>query len=458
MLKARQGDNERSQGKPQERASLATTQSSGSNTHKHSIIVTKFEQPEEEVLIEGVECLTVSAKSENLEYAEDQDSEKGKEEGDQSEEDEPSDASGCSDDEDVIEAEEQEGDVDVYSDEKDTEPKQLTADVNDVDEFPSLGGETSVSAAQQVDAAKPAFSWAKIAKDPPTAPKHPVVLPKTNIVIPAGKPTQQRSLLDEYSQGVARTEPADREPSGSRILRSTGASEYTSAASNALRAEEDDGSNWISPSNVKACRVTGAGMLGGPQALGVKSNKVIENTKVACVTTDFSMENVILQMGLHLMSVEGRLIHRIKQWVLRCAACYTIHYETDRLFCSRCGVNMLQRIAASTDARTGELHLHLKKNYTPNTRGLIHSLPKPGSQGRYDGELLLREDQLLTGIWRQKVSKIKHDVKSAFGEDVTKDVGMSINKREFGIKVGLGRRNPNADKGRERRGKKKTKK
>ena len=244
----------------------------------------------------------------------------------------------------------------------------------------------------------------------------------------------------------------ERPEHSSRILRSTGAAEYSSAQSNRFRAEEDDGENWINPSNLSSCRITGSGMLGGSRAQGAKNAKFLSGAKVACVTTDFSMENVIIQMGLRLMSVEGRLIFRVKQWVLRCAGCYTIHYDTDKLFCTKCGLNMLQRIAASVDSKTGELRLHLKANYRHNTRGMIHSLPKPGSQGRYDGELLMREDQLLTGIWRQKVAKIKHDVKSAFGEDITHDVGLQINKREFGVKVGLGRRNPNADKGRERRG------
>jgi len=78
----------------------------------------------------------------------------------------------------------------------------------------------------------------------------------------------------------------------------------------------------------------------------------------------------------------------------------------------------------------------------------------PGKQGRYDGELLLREDQLLSGIWKQKCIKIRKDIKSAFGEDVTSDVGLYINKSQD-IRIGLGKQNPNAKKGRERRGKKK---
>jgi len=53
--------------------------------------------------------------------------------------------------------------------------------------------------------------------------------------------------------------------------------------------------------------------------------------------------------------------------------------------------------------------------------------------------------------------KMQKDVRSAFGEDVTSDVGLHINKSQH-IKVGLGS-NPNADKSRarERRGKGKKK-
>ena len=114
----------------------------------------------------------------------------------------------------------------------------------------------------------------------------------------------------------------------------------------------------------------------------------------------------------------------------------------------------MSRVACSVDSKTGELRLHLKKGYKPNRRGKQHSLPLPGKQGRFQGELLLREDQLMTGIWRQKVVKMQKDVKSAFGHDVTGDVGVHVNKSQA-IKVGLGRFNPNADKGRERRGAKK---
>ena len=79
-----------------------------------------------------------------------------------------------------------------------------------------------------------------------------------------------------------------------------------------------------------------------------------------------------------------------------------VHFVMDRLFCSRCGAHHLSRVAASIDSSSGSeaprLKLHLKSNYQPQLKGLQYSLPAPGKQNRYNGEILLREDQLLTGV------------------------------------------------------------
>ena len=68
-------------------------------------------------------------------------------------------------------------------------------------------------------------------------------------------------------------------------------------------------------------------------------------------------------------------------------------------------------------------------------------------------ELLLREDQMLSGQWAQKTRQ-KNSATSMFGEHVTESFGLSLTQSK-GVKVGYGRRNKNAMKGRERRGKKK---
>lgn len=49
------------------------------------------------------------------------------------------------------------------------------------------------------------------------------------------------------------------------------------------------------------------------------------------------------------------------------------------------------------------------------------------------------------------------DVSSMFGEDITGNVGLTVSK-SADIVVGYGRKNPNATRGRERRGKKSVKK
>lgn len=377
------------------------------------------------------------------------------------------------------------------------EPNHVELPIFDEENFPTLGDSHVPSAPVSTG-----NSWAKkLSTSPAEAPitfSHAPKGPSKSYVIP---PSTARP--DPLSQEVETTIPT--EVSSSRIISTRGGvGDYVSKAASSLMASEDDGVGWINPSNLPSCRATGEGMLhsqskqvkktptettGGdewtlntnqkkkqknkpkpksknshPEApLGFRNQPLPDSPSnpierlVGCMTTDYAMQNVMLQMGLQVISLDGNIIRQVKQWVLRCAGCYQIHYDMSRLFCSNCGLNMLQRISASIDSQTGQLRLHLKKNYIPNRRGQVYSLPAPGKQDRFEGEILLREDQLLSGIWKQKVVKINKDVRSAFGEDITSDVGLQINKGT-NIKVGLGKRNPNAEKGRERRGKRKQKK
>ncbi len=47
-------------------------------------------------------------------------------------------------------------------------------------------------------------------------------------------------------------------------------------------------------------------------------------SSVVCVTGDFAMQNVILQMGLRLAAPTGQQIDRLARWALRCTACFKI--------------------------------------------------------------------------------------------------------------------------------------
>jgi RNA-binding protein NOB1 len=154
---------------------------------------------------------------------------------------------------------------------------------------------------------------------------------------------------------------------------------------------EDDGEGWITCArDIRDMKATGSlDPLGKPGQDG--NAKAPEgppiSQRTACTTTDFAMQNVILQMNLELLSVDGIKIRKLKSWVTRCGACFKIYADGNsggphgmkRLFCSHCGSDVMQRIAASVDGKTGRLRLHMKKNYKHNLRGTKFSLPKAGS-------------------------------------------------------------------------------
>ena len=70
---------------------------------------------------------------------------------------------------------------------------------------------------------------------------------------------------------------------------------------------------------------------------------------------------------------------------------------------------------------------------------------------------LMREDQMMMGLWDQKLRRKPQVLESMFGADISLKVGVSVKQRKD-VKIGFGRQNRNAMKnGRERRGKKNVK-
>lgn len=49
-----------------------------------------------------------------------------------------------------------------------------------------------------------------------------------------------------------------------------------------------------------------------------------QTSSVCILTGDFAMQNVIVQMGLRLVTKDNQRITRLSQWVLRCTACYAV--------------------------------------------------------------------------------------------------------------------------------------
>ena len=165
--------------------------------------------------------------------------------------------------------------------------------------------------------------------------------------------------------------------------------------------EEDDSSDsdaggWITPSNLKKQQAIDAGA-------SVQAPIQGSTIQVGILTTDFAMQNVILQMNLNLLSPTMHRVKHLKTFILRCHACFQTTKQMDKQFCERCGKPTLTRVACSTSSN-GEFKLHLKRNMQWNTRGNVFSIPKAvhgssngrlqgGGKGGWGNELILAEDQ-----------------------------------------------------------------
>ncbi|EXJ76562.1 uncharacterized protein A1O5_01070 [Cladophialophora psammophila CBS 110553] len=170
--------------------------------------------------------------------------------------------------------------------------------------------------------------------------------------------------------------------------------------------ENEDGSDsegWITPSNIKRRQALDES---GSSRLSQSSPKHLQ---VATMTGDFAMQNVLLQMNLNLISTKTcQRISQIKQFILRCHACFSTTRDMSKQFCPRCGKPTLTRVTCTTNDK-GEVKLHLKKNMQWNNKGNVFSVPKPtsgsanqkwqgprhggGGRGGWGNELILAEDQ-----------------------------------------------------------------
>ena len=164
-------------------------------------------------------------------------------------------------------------------------------------------------------------------------------------------------------------------------------------------ADSDEG--WITPSNIKKHRAK-------DDAANSTSKPETRTLQVATMTGDFAMQNVLLQINLNLISTKTcKRITQIKQFILRCHACFNTTKDMSKQFCPRCGQPALTRVTCTTNEK-GEFKLHLKANMQWNNRGNVYSIPKAGTgnatqkwkgsksgggQGGWGNDLILAEDQ-----------------------------------------------------------------
>jgi RNA-binding protein NOB1 len=164
--------------------------------------------------------------------------------------------------------------------------------------------------------------------------------------------------------------------------------------------DDDDDGGWITPGNLAAVKQATAAMN--------QNESTAVSLTVACITTDYAMQNVLVQMGLHVISVNGMLIRRTTSKILRCYGCFKVMPDCEREFCSNCGNKTLSRVTvAYNDDGTVQYFLSRHKKFS--TRGLRYSLPLPRG-GKYSKNPVVCEDQREAQKRTSKQAKVKVDV------------------------------------------------
>jgi RNA-binding protein NOB1 len=173
--------------------------------------------------------------------------------------------------------------------------------------------------------------------------------------------------------------------------------------------DSDDGGGWITPGNISNVKKN----FGG---------EVLEDqeAEVACVTTDFAMQNVLKQMGLKVTALDGRLIKHMRTFILRCYTCYKTTTDPTKIFCPKCGHKTLKRVGVSVNEKGEQLiHINARRQITAKYKNQPLPLPKGG---KHACNPILFEDQPLPQQRLSKKATIKTD---ALDENYTSTTGYS---------------------------------
>jgi RNA-binding protein NOB1 len=194
---------------------------------------------------------------------------------------------------------------------------------------------------------------------------------------------------------------------------------------------DDDEDGWIGTENIKEYTKAYQGREEG----ALETDK---DVRVSCLTSDFAMQNVLLQLGLHLTSSNGVTIKRLQQWILRCFACFRLCRDMTKLFCPTCGNNTLQRVQCSVGA-DGQVTLSNVRPIT-STRGTIYGIPKPKG-GHKAKNLILSPNAIPGHAHRQSSAESYRDLDGGFASSRSAAHHQSV-------VIGYGRKNPNESKSR----------
>ncbi|XP_033299256.1 RNA-binding protein NOB1 [Bombus bifarius] len=178
--------------------------------------------------------------------------------------------------------------------------------------------------------------------------------------------------------------------------------------------DNDDDSGWITPGNIRNIKKEF-----DSDFLEQKS------VTVACLTMDFAMQNVLKQIGLNVISLDGRVIKQMRTYIFRCYACYKTTSIMTKVFCPSCGNKTLKRVAVTlNDEGKPKVHINFRKPISK--KGKRFSLPLPKG-GKHANNPILCEDQPLphqrpSRLARTKNNPLEDDCIAEYSPFIMRDV------------------------------------
>lgn len=190
----------------------------------------------------------------------------------------------------------------------------------------------------------------------------------------------------------------------------------------------DAGEGWVGPDSVSGVGAFTSDLPGeGEGAFGVYLS-----------TSDFAMQNVGLQMKLPLLTLDEKLITRVKSYQLECDSCLMMTKKPDAVFCPGCGHPTLGKVTCEYLA-DGSVKFYRKARRTFNTRGVRFPIPQP-KFGRNINMVLSQDDYDRPAV-KQKLNQLRREKGArAFAEAFDDD--SEIFKE---IPIGYGKKNPNSN-------------
>lgn len=178
--------------------------------------------------------------------------------------------------------------------------------------------------------------------------------------------------------------------------------------------------------------------------------------KVTCATADYSIQNVLLQMGITPFTFDGYAVRSVKLWGLICRGCFHFSRDTTKVFCAKCGNDTVVRVPIIV-GQDGQATV-VNSGRPLRTKGTVYSIPK--SKGGRGWKPIYAEDELLMGGRDRELRRMEklHEKercsRDPFNEDNgarawyqrgTTSTGKMVSGGGPRVQAGYGRKNPNAN-------------